>query len=69
MLFSGYLGKAESVAIALVIHQKDYLLFQTHRKVQHKLEIYRQDFLIFIYVDYTLNKTQLKETSTDKLFI
>lgn len=68
-MFSGYLGKAESVGIALVIHQKDYLLLQAHRKVPHKLKIYRQDFLILIYVDYTLNKTQLKEISTDKVFI
>lgn len=60
-VLSGNLGKAESVAIALVIHQKEYLLLLAHRKVQHKLAIYRQDFLIFIYVDYILNKTQLEE--------
>lgn len=68
-MFPGYLGKAESVGIALVIHQKDYLLLQAYRKVPHKLEIYRQDFVILIYVDHTLNKTQLKEISTDKVFI
>lgn len=68
-MLSGYLVKAESVAVALVIHQKDYLLLLPHRKVQHKLAIYRQDFLGLFYVDYTLNKTQLKEISIDSVDI
>lgn len=68
-MFPGYLGKAESVAIALGIPQKDHLLLQAHRKVQCKLAIYRQDFLILSYVDYTLNKTKLKEISKDEVFI
>lgn len=32
-VLSGYLGTAERAAIALVIHQKDYLLLLAHKKV------------------------------------
>lgn len=34
MLFPGYLGKAESVAISLGIPQTDHLVLQAHRKVE-----------------------------------